>query len=92
MTYVSITKPVKFEYQIEAARALSSRLDAEGFKHAFIGGFACAILGSLRPTQDIDVLLETGGRDVMALRERLVDLDPRFQIKFGIKFYFVRVR
>ncbi|KAI5900322.1 uncharacterized protein SCHCODRAFT_02607620 [Schizophyllum commune H4-8] len=65
------------------------RLDAEGFKHVFIGGFACAVLGSTRPTEDIDILIETEGRSIIELRNRMVDLDERLA-RSGMKLYFVR--
>ncbi|RPD55652.1 hypothetical protein L227DRAFT_554503 [Lentinus tigrinus ALCF2SS1-6] len=87
MSLVSVT--TVHDDQIEAARVLSLRLDAEGLKYVFIGGFACAVLGSERLTKDTDVLIEIRSQDIVALRKRLADLDARFVV-FGIKFYFVR--
>ena len=39
------------EHHLLAALSLSSHLDEFGIKHAYIGGFAWALLGSSRPTQ-----------------------------------------
>lgn len=77
-----------FEHQVVAARAISARLDAEGLDHVFIGGFACAVLGSYRATQDVDILIETTAQSISALRERLIDLDSF--AKSGLKLYFVQ--
>ena len=36
---------------IAAAQALSNYLDERGIRHAYIGGFAWSLLGSVRPTE-----------------------------------------
>ncbi|OCH91386.1 hypothetical protein OBBRIDRAFT_792319 [Obba rivulosa] len=72
-----------------AARALSEQLDKLGCRYAFIGGFAWSLLGSVRPTEDIDVLIETQGTDISVLRESLVELNGHFA-KLGFKLYYVQ--
>ncbi|EMD38753.1 hypothetical protein CERSUDRAFT_122328, partial [Gelatoporia subvermispora B] len=74
---------------IRAAKALSEQLDELRLPHAFIGGFAWSLLGSIRPTEDIDVLIETQNLDIASLRESLVEDDRHFA-KFGIKLYYVQ--
>ncbi|KAI0663740.1 hypothetical protein C8Q70DRAFT_376124 [Cubamyces menziesii] len=74
------------EHHLLAALSLSSHLDEFGIKHAYIGGFAWALLGSSRPTQDIDVLIECS--DLSGLHEKLKERDVRFT---GVMFklYYV---
>ncbi|KAI0648912.1 hypothetical protein C8Q79DRAFT_1007496 [Trametes meyenii] len=71
-----------------AAKALSTHLDDWGIQHVYIGGFAWSMLGSIRPTEasDIDVLIQD--KNILGLREKLVDLDPHFA-GAGIKLYYV---
>jgi hypothetical protein len=79
------------EDQAAAALMLSAALARRGIAHAYIGGFACALLGSERATQDIDVLLAHQGLDVPALRAELVRESPRFA-QNTIKLFFISVR
>lgn len=86
-TRISITTSP--ELQAKAAALLSQYLTEElDCPHAYIGGFAWSLLGSHRPTEDIDVLVETNNLEVSQLRERLENVDHRFAT-VGIKWYFV---
>ncbi|KAI0329297.1 hypothetical protein GY45DRAFT_883531 [Cubamyces sp. BRFM 1775] len=42
---------VPFRHHLDAAEALSSNLDGLGVRHAYIGNFAWALLGSTRPVK-----------------------------------------
>jgi hypothetical protein len=79
------------EDQAVAALMLSAALARRGIAHAYIGGFACALLGSERATQDIDVLLAHQGLNVSALRAELVRESPRFA-QNTLKLFFISVR
>jgi len=46
------------ERLLQAAQLLSSHLHKLGVDHAYIGGFAWSLLGSQRPTQDVDVMVK----------------------------------
>ncbi|KAI9061128.1 hypothetical protein FKP32DRAFT_983399 [Trametes sanguinea] len=72
---------------LAAARALSAIFYKLGVRHAYIGGFAWSLLGSIRPTEDIDVLIQDS--NILELRERLIDLDPHFVDFAGFKLYYV---
>ncbi len=107
-----MSKPISIstnqQDHLTAAKALSAHLDKLGIRHAYIGGFAWALLGSARPTEmspaailfchpklnisrfhDIDVLIVNKNiMDMMELRDRVMDLDPRFADD-RLKFYYV---
>jgi len=72
-----------------AAAYLSTCLQQLGYHHAYIGGFAWALLGSSRSTQDIDVLIEAGDSGMKDLREKLLQLSQQFA-SVALKFYFVK--
>ncbi len=48
--------------QLYAAIQLSETLTKMDIRHAFIGGFALAALGSMRTTHDIDILIDRSSR------------------------------
>jgi hypothetical protein len=76
--------------QSQAAKALSDTLSDLGCPHAYIGGFAWALLGSERPTQDIDVLIEARNRDLDEIRDKLSAVSKQFA-KAGLnKLYYVK--
>jgi len=75
--------------QAKAATCLSACLEHLGCPHAYIGGFAWSLLGSKRPTQDIDVLIDTKNWRMEDLRKRLLVLNSQFA-SIGIKLYFVK--
>ncbi|TDL22819.1 hypothetical protein BD410DRAFT_199766 [Rickenella mellea] len=85
VTQISITKSNK--QQLAAASALSEYLETIGCKHAYIGGFAWALLGSDRPTEDVDVLIES--KDLTAIREKLTELNQHFSIA-GFKLFYIK--
>ncbi|KAI0808901.1 hypothetical protein BC629DRAFT_1480171 [Irpex lacteus] len=73
-----------------------------GCNHAYIGGFAWALLGSSRPTEitnifnlsvglyDIDILIQLGeGQDIMVIRRRLEEANAHFATA-GFKLFFVQ--
>ncbi|CAA7269885.1 unnamed protein product [Cyclocybe aegerita] len=74
--------------QAAAASYLSETLDRLGCPHAYIGGFAWALLGNRRPTE-MNVLIETKNLDMVALRSQLQELSKKFA-SAGIKLYFVK--
>ncbi|KAF9057474.1 hypothetical protein BJ165DRAFT_1420637 [Panaeolus papilionaceus] len=74
--------------QAIAATKLSDVLEELGCPHVYIGGFAWASLGSRRPTEDIDVLIEVNGTDIAVLRQQLKELNKQFA-SAGFKLYFV---
>jgi hypothetical protein len=78
------------DIQAEAQeQALSRILTQNGVDHAFIGGFAVKVLGSTRPTTDIDVEINvTEIREIIdRIRPLLVQEDHRFSVE-GLKLYF----
>ncbi|KAF9068491.1 hypothetical protein BDP27DRAFT_1327126 [Rhodocollybia butyracea] len=78
--------------QLEAASLLSKTLTDLGCAHAYIGGFAWALLGSRRLTEDIDVLIEIEnfeGQSILKIRQQLSTLNQQFA-EAGLKFYFVK--
>jgi len=93
--YRSMSKQVKVSVttsrtdQSQAAKALSDTLSNLGCQHAYIGGFAWALLGSERPTQDIDVLIEARNHDITEIRNKLSALSKQFA-KAGLKLYYVK--
>ncbi|KAI0833699.1 hypothetical protein BC628DRAFT_43191, partial [Trametes gibbosa] len=68
--------------------ALSAHLDDLGVQHAYIGGFAWALLGSFRPTQMSIPALYSLDDNIVSLREKVKHLDPRFA-DFQLKFFYV---
>ncbi|KAI0671928.1 hypothetical protein C8Q78DRAFT_1031475 [Trametes maxima] len=85
-TSTRLTHIRTFTHHLAAARALSYHLNSWGIRHVYIGGFAWSLLGSIRPTEDIDVLIQD--RNLLDLREKLRVLDPHFA-GAGIKLYYV---
>ncbi|PPQ71407.1 hypothetical protein CVT25_012753 [Psilocybe cyanescens] len=86
--------------QSVAALSLSQYLEQLNCRHAYIGGFACALLGSVKPTEismlsvkfslyDIDVLIETQNLDINTLRKKLTELNRQFASS-GIKLFYVK--
>lgn len=74
--------------QVVAARALSSALDTLGVKHAIFGGFAVALYGNMRTTNDIDILVDVAEGEIRdILRGQITQLDQHF-VEFGLKYYF----
>jgi len=66
----------------EAAKALSNVLFQHGIGHAFIGGFAVRLLGSTRPTEDIDVEIDASAAELRGrITQLLVESDPRFSVE-----------
>jgi len=87
-TRISIT--TSRDDQLAAAAYLSDTLRRLKFPHAFIGGFAWALLGSSRPTEDIDVLIEIKELEKISdLREKLEKFGKNFA-SAGLKFYYVK--
>jgi hypothetical protein len=86
----AVAPPSSLDAQKNAAAALSAALTARGVPHAFIGGFAWAMLGSARPTDDIDVLVERDLARLDALRVELVQADTRFA-QSAIKLFYIGV-
>jgi len=78
-----------FHGQSQAAKALSDTLSNLGCPHAYIGGFAWALLGSERPTQDIDVLIEARNHNISEIRDKLSAVSKQFA-KAGLKLYYVK--
>ncbi|EMD38738.1 hypothetical protein CERSUDRAFT_151359 [Gelatoporia subvermispora B] len=74
---------------LQAAKALSCKLDDLGLRHAFIGGFACSLLGSPRLTKDIDVIIETQRIDLVALCESLAEVTSRFAT-LNFQLYYIQ--
>ncbi|KIL67782.1 hypothetical protein M378DRAFT_9060 [Amanita muscaria Koide BX008] len=74
---------------IQAAGALSRCLLELNYPHAYIGGFAWSLLGSVRPTHDIDILIKLRDDqvDMMTLRDRLAQMDSHFATT-PLNFYF----
>jgi hypothetical protein len=75
--------------QLEAAHTLSRILTQQGISHAFIGGFGIRLLGSTRPTEDIDVMIDVCDPCEITSRIRplLQEQDSRFSVE-GLKLYF----
>src|SRR5271156_3851161 len=75
--------------QLEAAHTLCGILTQQGILHAFIGGFAVGLLGSTRPTEDIDAMIDVGDpREIISrIRPLLQEQDSRFSVE-GLKLYF----
>jgi len=75
--------------QLEAAHILSRILTQQEILHAFIGGFAIRLLGGIRPTDDIDAIIDVG--DPLEIPNRIRPLlqeqDSRFSVE-GLKLYF----
>jgi len=79
-------------YLLEAAQILSTHLRQLGIDHAYIGGFAWSVLGSPRPTEDIDVMIKVeNAAEMLALRDQLSGLNPRFATT-TFKLYLSQVR
>lgn len=65
-----------------AASALSAVLTNHHVEHAFIGGFAVQIIGSLRRTEDIDVQIDlTDGTSREQVVQHLLAADSRFSVR-----------
>ncbi|OTA06540.1 hypothetical protein A9Z42_0072990 [Trichoderma parareesei] len=65
-----------------AASALSAVLTNHHVEHAFIGGFAVQIIGSLRRTEDIDVQIGlTDGTSREQVVQHLLAADSRFSVR-----------
>ncbi|KDQ11380.1 hypothetical protein BOTBODRAFT_35458 [Botryobasidium botryosum FD-172 SS1] len=77
------------EDQLRAAPFLSQTLRELGAPHAYIGGFAWALLGSTRPTEDIDVLIQIRDKDVQQLRKLLAEHSKHFA-ELGLKLFYVK--
>lgn len=60
----------------EAAKAVGSTLN--GLKYAFVGGAACAMLGSTRVTTDVDLVVPKGG--TKAARTLLGENSQQFKV------------
>ena len=75
--------------QMEAAHTLSGILTQQGILHAFIGGFGVGLLGSTRPTEDIDAMIDVcDPREIVnRIRPLLQEQDSRFSVE-GLKLYF----
>jgi hypothetical protein len=75
--------------QLEAAHALSRILTQQEISHAFIGGFGVRLLGALRPTDDIDAIIDVSDplEITNRIRPLLQEQDSRFSVK-GLKLYF----
>jgi hypothetical protein len=74
---------IQGEAQEQAAQSLSRILTQDGVDHAFIGGFASKVLGSTRPTADIDVEINvTEPREII---DRIRPLLVRKTIAFLLK-------
>jgi len=75
--------------QLEAANTLSGILTRQGILHAFIGGFGIRLLGSIRPTDDIDAMIDVGdSREIVnRIRPLLQEQDSRFSVE-GLVLYF----
>ena len=75
--------------QLEAANTLSGILTRQGILHAFIGGFGIRLLGSIRPTDDIDAMIDVSdSREIVnRIRPLLQEQDSRFSVD-GLKLYF----
>src|SRR5580700_6999170 len=75
--------------QMQAARVLSRILTQQGINHAFIGGFAVNVLGSARPTEDVDVMINVTDPSeiVTKIRPLLQEADSRFSVQ-ALKLYF----
>jgi hypothetical protein len=75
--------------QLEAANTLSRILTQQRILHAFIGGFGIRLLGSVRPTDDIDAMIDVGdSREIVnRIRPLLQEQDSRFSIE-GFSLYF----
>ncbi|KAH9474864.1 hypothetical protein JR316_0013332 [Psilocybe cubensis] len=86
MAIISITTSSRD--QSTAAESLSQYLEQLNCRHAYIGGFAWALLGSRRPTE-INVLVETVNLDIKTLREKLTELNRQFA-SAGIKLFYVK--
>jgi hypothetical protein len=82
---------IQGEAQEQAAQSLSRILTEAGVDHAFIEGFAAKVLGSTRPTADIDVEINvTESREIIdRIRPLLLQEDHRFSIEH-LKLYFTR--
>ncbi|KAF9530517.1 hypothetical protein CPB83DRAFT_810353 [Crepidotus variabilis] len=76
--------------QSKAARALSDALNSLGCPHAYIGGFAWALLGSTRPTQDIDVLIEISILEMEKIHTKLSEISRKFAESNAIKLFYVQ--
>jgi hypothetical protein len=75
--------------QLEAAHTLCGILTQQGILHAFIGGFGIGLLGSTRPTEDIDAMIDVcDSREIInRIRPLLQEQDSRFSVE-GLKLYF----
>ena len=75
--------------QLVAAHTLSRILMQQGILHAFIGGFGIGLLGSARPTEDIDAMIDVGdpGEIINRIRPLLQEQDSRFSVE-GLNLYF----
>lgn len=74
--------------QLFAAVELSEALTKMALRHAFIGGFALATLGSTRRTTDIDIMVDIEpGQILEYLRPQLAVRNHHFA-ESGLKFYF----
>src|SRR5579859_237176 len=75
--------------QLEAAHTLCRILTQQGILHAFIGGFGVRLLGSTRPTEDIDAIVDVcHSREIITrIRPLLQEQDSRFSVE-GLVLYF----
>ncbi|KAG9228109.1 hypothetical protein BJ875DRAFT_538377 [Amylocarpus encephaloides] len=80
-----------YERRHRIALSISRILTEAGVEHAFIGGFATKVLGSNRPTADIDVEINvTASNEIIdRIRPLLLQEDYRFSIEH-LKLYFTR--
>jgi hypothetical protein len=75
--------------KLEAAHTLSRIFTQQETPHAFIGGFGVEHLGSVRPTDDIDTMIDVGdpGEIINRIRPLLQEQNYRFSVE-GLKLYF----
>ncbi len=65
-----------FENLVSAALFLAEVLDANNIRFAFLGGFACGVLGNTRETGDVDVCVQSNFRTVLQVLEN----ESRYEI------------
>lgn len=86
MAQIGITTDKRM--QVDAARALSTVLDALSIRHAVAGGFAVVLLGSKRQTKDIDFIVDLPPDKIKdSVRPQITQINPHFA-QLGLQFYF----
>jgi hypothetical protein len=60
---------IDFSNFVEVATILSKIMYVMGIRHAFIGGFACCVLGSLRQTEHVDCCVQAGWKQIQEVVE-----------------------